>query len=125
MQYLFLIYEEEAKFAVMSPDEREAFVPAMLAYDEDLRRSGNYVTSAALKSPAEAVTVRMWDGRLATTDGPFAETKEHLSGFILVEARDLNEAIQLAARMPLARHGSVEVRPIQILVSDESGGERP
>jgi hypothetical protein len=125
MQYLFLIYEEEAKFAVMSPDEREAFVPAMLAYDEDLRRSGNYVTSAALKLPAEAVTVRMWDGRLATTDGPFAETKEHLSGFILVEARDLNEAIQLAARMPLARHASVEVRPIQILVSDESGGERP
>ena len=125
MQYLFLIYEEEAKFAVMSTSEREGFVPAMLAYDEELRRSGNYVTSAALKLPAEAVTVRMWDGKLATTDGPFAETKEHLSGFILVEARDLNEAIQLAARMPLARHGSIEVRPIEILVGDESGEERP
>lgn len=125
MQYMFLIYEEEAKFAVMSPAEREAFAPAMLAYDEELRRSGNYVTSAALKLPVEAVTVRTWDGKLATTDGPFAETKEHLSGFILVEARDLNEAIQLAARMSLARHGSIEVRPIRILVGEESEAQRP
>lgn len=125
MQYLFLIYLEEATFAVMSPDEREGYVPAMLAYDEELRRSGNYVTSAALKLPTEAVTVRAWDGRLATTDGPFAETKEHLSGFTLVEARDLNEAIQLAARMPLARAGSIEVRPIEILVAEKTGEERP
>jgi hypothetical protein len=118
MQYVFLIYLDEAKFAVMSKAERESYAPAMLAYDEDLRRSGNYVTSSALKMPAEAVTVRTWDGKLTATDGPFAETKEHLSGFIMVEARDLNYAIQLAARMPLSRHGSIEVRPVEILVAD-------
>jgi hypothetical protein len=124
MQYLFLIYLEEAKFAVMGRAEREAFVPAMLAYDEELRRSGNYVTSAALKLPAEAVTVRTWDGKLSATDGPFAETKEHLSGFTLVEARDLNDAIQLAARMPLARAGSIEVRPIWDMIAEPEGKER-
>jgi len=118
MRYVFLIYLEEAKFAVMEAAEREAFEPAMLAYDEDLRGSGNYVTSSALMAPSEAVTVRTWDGRLAATDGPFAETKEHLSGFIVVEARDLNDAIQLAARMPLARAGSVEVRPMRKLAGE-------
>lgn len=124
MQYMFLIYLEEAKFAVMDPAEREAFTPAMLAYDEELRRSGNYVTSSALKMPAEAVTVRTWDGKLAATDGPFAETKEHLSGFCMVEARDLNDAIQLAARMPLARHGSIEVRPVKDLMEEYEAGRR-
>jgi len=119
MQYMFLIYLDAAKFAVMDPAEREAFVPAMLAYDEELRRSGNYAGSAALKQPAEAVTVRTWDGRLSATDGPFAETKEHLSGFCMVEARDLNDAIQLAARMPLARIGSIEVRPVWDLTAGE------
>ena len=118
MQYMFLIYLEEARFAVMDPAEREAFVPAMLAYDEELRRSGNYVTSSALKMPTEAVTVRRWEGKLTATDGPFAETKEHLSGFIVVEARDLNDAIQLAGRMPLARDGSIEVRPTRDLTEE-------
>jgi hypothetical protein len=121
MQYMFLIYLDEAKFAVMSQAEREAFTPAMLGYDEELRRSGNYVTSSALKQPAEAVTVRTWGGRLTATDGPFAETKEHLSGFIMVEARDLNDAIQLAARMPLASVGSIEVRPVRDLLAEYEG----
>ncbi|MCD7060013.1 YciI family protein [Pelagibacterium xiamenense] len=115
MQYMFLIYLDETKFAPMTQKERDSFTNRMLDYDDELRASGHYVVSEALKMPDEAVTVRAWDGTLATTDGPFMETKEHLSGFFLVEARDLNEAIQLAGRMPLARVGSVEVRPVDTL----------
>jgi hypothetical protein len=77
------------------------------------------VTAEPLKAPSEATTVRKWSGALTTTDGPFMETKEHLSGFVIVEARDLNEAIQLAGRMPLATMGSIEVRPVDILERKE------
>ncbi|GLQ56358.1 YciI family protein [Devosia nitrariae] len=112
MKYMFLIYLDDAKFAPMSQDERDGFGNAMLDYDDELRASGNYLFSEPLKMPNEAITVRTWDGTLSTTDGPFAETKEHLSGFHIIEARDLNEAVALAARMPLARVGSIEVRPV-------------
>jgi Uncharacterized protein conserved in bacteria len=115
MKYMFLIYLDEAKFAPMSQDERDGFTNAMLDYDEELRASGNYLISEALKLPSEAITVRTWDGSISATDGPFAETKEHLSGFCIVEARDLNEAVALAARMPLSRVGSIEVRPVDHL----------
>lgn len=115
MRYMFLIYLDEARFAVMTQAERDGYGNAMLDYDEELIRSGHYVASEALKAPAEATTVRKWDGALATTDGPFMETKEHMSGFFVIEARDLNEAIGIASRMPLARVGSIEVRPVQIL----------
>ena len=116
MQYMFLIYLDEAKFAVMSQPERDAFGNGMLDYDEDLKASGHYITAEPLKAPSEATTVRRWAGALTTTDGPFMETKEHLSGFVIVDARDLNEAIQLAGRMPLATVGSIEVRPLDVLV---------
>lgn len=116
MKYMFLIYLDEAKFAVMTQDERDGFVAGMLNYDEELMASGHYLTSEPLKQPSEAVTVRKWSGTLTTTDGPFMETKEHLSGFFLVEARDINEAILLAGRMPLASVGSIEVRPLDSLV---------
>lgn len=119
MKYMFLIYLDDARFAPLSQREREGFGNAMLDYDEELRRSGHYVTSEPLKAPSEATTVRKWNGALTTTDGPFMETKEHLSGFIIVEARDLNEAIQLAGRMPLATMGSIEVRPVDILERKE------
>lgn len=115
MQYMFLIYLDEAKFAVMSQSERDAFGNGMLDYDEELKASGHYIIAEPLKAPSEATTVRRWEGTLTTTDGPFMETKEHLSGFVLVEARDINEAIQLAARMPLATVGSIEVRPLDVL----------
>ena len=116
MQYMFLIYLDEAKFAVMSQPERDAFGNGMLDYDEELKASGHYVTAEPLQAPSEATTVRRWNGALTTTDGPFMETKEHLSGFVIVDARDLNEAIQLAGRMPLATVGSIEVRPLDVLV---------
>ncbi len=115
MKYMFLIYLDEAKFAVMTQAERDGFVNGMLDYDEELKASGHYVIAEALKAPTEATTVRRWNGAMTTTDGPFMETKEHLSGFCMVEARDLNEAIQLAARMPLATVGSIEVRPLETL----------
>lgn len=115
MQYMFLIYLDEAKFAVMSQAERDGFGNAMLDYDDDLRASGHYILSEPLKQPSEAITVRTWAGALTTTDGPFMETKEHLSGFFLITAQDLNEAVRLAARMPLATVGSIEVRPLDVL----------
>lgn len=115
MRYMFLIYLDETKFASMTKAERDAFSNGMLDYDDMLRDAGHYIMGEPLKAPSEAVTLRKWDGTLSTTDGPFMETKEHLSGFILVTARDLNEAIQLAAQMPLVIAGSIEVRPLDVL----------
>ena len=112
MKYLCLVYFEGKALAALSPSEGAALTNESLAYDEDLGRSGHFVHAEALQSPQAAVTVRVRDGRLSTTDGPFAETKEQLGGFILVEARDLNEAIRIAAGIPLAKLGSIEVRPI-------------
>lgn len=115
MKYMFLIYLDEAKFTDMSQPQRDAFGNGMLDYDEELKASGHYISGEPLKAPSEAITVRRWDGAMTTTDGPFMETKEHLSGYILVEARDLNEATLLAGRMPLATVGSIEVRPLGVL----------
>jgi hypothetical protein len=115
MKYMMLIYLDEAKFAPMSQAERDGYGNAMLDYDDELRASGHLVLAEPLKAPSEAVTVRRWSGSLTVTDGPFQETKEHLSGFSLIEARDMNEAIRLAERMPLAALGSIEVRPLDVL----------
>ena len=119
MRYMFLIYLDAAKFEGMSTSQRHGFGNAMLDYDEELARSGHYVLSEPLKAPEEAITVRKWDGVLSATDGPFMETKEHLSGFFIIEARDMNEAIQVASGMPLASVGSIEVRPIDVLTRSE------
>ncbi len=115
MKYIFLIYLDEAKFAAMTQGQREGFVNAMMDYDESLKTSGHYILGEPLKQPHEAITLRAWEGPLTLTDGPFMETKEHLSGFILIEARDLNEAIQIGARMPLVAVGSIELRPLDVL----------
>ena len=112
MRYLCLIYDEESKIDAMSKDESEAFMGEYFAFTDGIRQSGQYVAGEALQPVATATTVRVRNGRVSTTDGPFAETKEQLGGFYLIEARDLNEAIQVAAKIPSARIGSVEVRPI-------------
>lgn len=112
MRYALLIYLDEAKFEPLTQKERDSFGNAMLDYDEELKLSGHWIMAEPLKAPSEAITVRKWDGPLTATDGPFLETKEHLSGFFLIEARDLNEAIRVAGRMPLATMGSIEVRPL-------------
>ena len=117
MKYLCLVYGEEEKIAAM--DDHEC-----LAFDASLREGGRCVASEALEAVATAATVRVRNGRLSVSDGPFAETKEQLAGFYLVEARDLNEAIQLASRIPPARVGCIEVRPIRpIREQPRSGGQ--
>ncbi|HXA95018.1 MAG TPA: YciI family protein [Candidatus Dormibacteraeota bacterium] len=115
MRYLCLVYLVENEMATMSESESDACTDESLAYDEALRRSGQLILAHALERVETATTVRVRKGKLFTTDGPFAETKEQLGGFILIEARDLNDAIQAASRIPLARRGSIEVRPIKEL----------
>ena len=111
MRYLLLIYAEEPNQAV--PEQRMTEESA--AYNEftaDIRNRGIFEAGEALVPTSSATTVRVKDGETVTTDGPFAETKEALGGFDLVNAKDLDEAIELAARIPAAKHGSIEVRPI-------------
>ena len=115
MQYACLIYLEEAKFTAVTQAERDGYVNASLDSDAELRRSGNLILAQALKTPPHAVSVRSRNGRVSVSDGPFAETKEHLGGFVLIEARDLNEAIRIAGDLPLARVGTIEVRPFEEL----------
>jgi hypothetical protein len=113
MKYLCLVYHEEETIEALPQDEYDAIVDDVLAYREELRQSGHYITSSPLQPVAMAMTIRIRNGTVSFTDGPFAETKEQLGGFYLIEARDLNEAIRLAARMPPARLGSIEVRPLK------------
>jgi hypothetical protein len=112
MQYLCLIYEDEKAWQTMPPAESEKILGEYHAYTEAIGKSGHLVGGNALQPTHTATTVRVRQGKVATSDGPFAETKEQLGGYYLVQARDLNEAIQLAARIPGARFGSVEVRPV-------------
>jgi hypothetical protein len=120
MKYLCLAYEEERTLDSLSGEQWTALRQDTLDYVEDLRRSGRLVLTHALQSVRNATTVRVRHDRLSTTDGPFAETKETLGGFFLIEANDLNEAIQVAAKWPSARLGSVEVRPIEEGLRPES-----
>lgn len=112
MKYLCLAYEQEAKLAALSREQWASLRDETLAYVEALRRGGHLITTEPLQTVRNAMTVRVRNGQLSATDGPFAETKEQLGGFFMIEARDLNEAIQLASRWPSARFGSIEVRPI-------------
>jgi hypothetical protein len=114
MRYLCLIYDSEASLAAMSKAEAEGFMGDYFAFTDSIRKSGQYVAGEALKPVQTATTVRVRQGKVSTTDGPFAETKEQLGGFYMIEARDLNEALQVAARIPSARTGSVEVRPVEV-----------
>jgi len=119
MKYLCLVYHEEKKLDAMSTSEADALVDEALAYDEDLRKRDYFIVAQVLQRVQMATTVRVRNGRVSTTDGPFAETKEQLGGFILIDARDLNEAVQVASRIPGARLGSIEVRPIRELQQQE------
>ena len=112
MKYLCLVYNEEKKLGAMPKSEYDVFASEHLALDEELQKSGHYVASEALQPVQTATTVRIRHGKVSTTDGPFAETKEQLGGFFLIDARDLNEAIQVASKIPSARTGSIEVRPV-------------
>jgi hypothetical protein len=112
MQYLLLIYGNEADWAGLSEAEQGQIFGEYMQYTADIKKSGNYVAGEALEPISTATTVRVKNGKTVTTDGPFAETREQLGGYYLVEAKDLDEAISLGARIPGAKHGSIEVRPI-------------
>lgn len=114
MQYLCLIYDEEKKMAGMSKSEGDAFMGEYGAFTESVKASGHYIGGNALQPVQTATTVRVRSGKMSTTDGPFAETKEQLGGYYLIEAKDLNDAIQIGSRIPSAKTGCIEVRPIMV-----------
>jgi hypothetical protein len=110
-----MVCYEQKTLDNLSKPEFDALVAEALAYDDELRKGGHYLYSGALQSVETATTLRVKSGKVAVTDGPFVETKEHIGGFIVIEARDLDEAIRLASRIPPARLGAIEVRPINEL----------
>jgi hypothetical protein len=112
MKYLCLIYADEALRQRRPKAEADQIYGEYVAFTDSIRKSGEYIGANPLQPTSTATTVRVRDGTISTTDGPFAETKEQLGGYYLVEARDLDEAIELAARIPSARFGSIEVRPV-------------
>ena len=112
MKYLCLIYQEEKQEANVPRDEIQKAKADFRAFTEDIKKTGNYVGSHGLQHTDTATTLRVRNGKLSTTDGPFAETKEQLGGYYLLECKDLDEAIDLAGKIPGARYGAIEVRPI-------------
>jgi len=115
MKYLCMIFYDEKKLISLPENEIQSLTDEALDYDEVMRRGGHFITAGALEYVDAATTLRMREGKLSVTDGPFAETNEQIGGFIVIEARDLNEAIQVASRIPPARLGGVEVRPIRTM----------
>jgi hypothetical protein len=112
MEYLLLIYGSEAEGKKLSAAESGQIYNEYMAFTEDITKSGKNKGGNPLEPIATATTVRVRNGKTVVTDGPFAETKEQLGGYYVVEAKDLDEAISIAARIPGAKHGSIEVRPI-------------
>ena len=111
MRYLCAVYLELKDMEKLTPAEGATLNRDSIAYDEALRRSGHYIASDPLQRATTAKTLRVRKGKLSVMDGPFAETKEQLGGFILIEAKDMDEAVELASKIPMAKHGSIEVRP--------------
>ncbi|HEX6909607.1 MAG TPA: YciI family protein [Longimicrobium sp.] len=116
MRYLCLIYWNEHELATLPADELNALNAAHLDFNDALRRSGHYVEAEALQPPAASTCLRIKGGKPVVTDGPFAEAKEVVAGFYLLEVRDRDEALEVAARIPSATHATVEVRPVHTLV---------
>ena len=115
MRYLCMVCYEQKALDGLSKPEFDELVAESLAYDDELRKGGHYLYSGALQSTQTATTIRIPSGRVRRIDGPFAETKEHVGGFIVIEARDLDQALRLASKIPPIRLGCIEVRPIQEL----------
>ena len=122
MKYMLLCCHEEKKVDSMSKSEVDALMEETMAYCEALKKSGHLLAVEALEPIQAAMSVTVRNGKLAVTDGPFAETKEQLGGFFLISARDLNEAIQVASKIPCARLGTIEVRPIMELQRRHASG---
>jgi hypothetical protein len=114
MQYLLMIYEDEKAWDGITEAERGKIFGEYMTFTADIKKSGHYIGGNPLQPVHTATTVRTRDGKVAKTDGPFAETREQLGGYYLVEAKDLDEACALGARIPASRTGSIEVRPIMV-----------
>ncbi len=114
MKYLLLIYGNEADYALMTEAEQEANMGEHMAFSKMARERNVYVGGEALHPTSATTTVRVRDGKTLTTDGPFAETKEQLGGFYMVDCKDLDEAIEIASKIPESRAGSIEIRPVVI-----------
>jgi hypothetical protein len=112
MKYLCLIYSDETAWDKLPKSDELDMMAEYRAFGESIKASGHLIGGFRLQNSSAATTVRVRNGKMSTTDGPFAETKEQLGGYYLIEARDLNDAVQVASRIPGARMGSVEVRPI-------------
>src|SRR5437588_136753 len=112
MKYLCLVYQEENQEVNVPRDTIEQAKKDYWAFTEDIKKTGHYVGSHGLQHTDQATTVRVRNGKVSTTDGPYVETKEQLGGYYLIKAKDLNDAVQVASRIPGAKHGTVEVRPI-------------
>ena len=115
MKYICLGYIEEKKWETMPEDERNAMVDEFFAYDDVLRANGHFTGGEALQGPRNATTLRWQNGKVSITDGPYAETKEQLGGILVLEARDLNHAIQLMSKHPGVKAGPFEIRPAEDL----------
>lgn len=112
MQYMLLIYDNEAEMSAKDPEEAKRFFGEYIEFTKSIVASGHFKAGDALQRTSTATTVRVRDGKTLLTDGPFAETREALGGYYLIEAADLDEARTIAARIPSARQGSIEVRPV-------------
>jgi hypothetical protein len=118
MQYVCLVYCEPGAFDRMSEEEQRTLNRDSLAYDRELQRNGHFIHANALQSTETAITLRVRDNRMSSSDGPFAETKEHLCGFILIEAAGRDEAMRIASAIPMAKYGSIEIRPVYDIPKD-------
>jgi hypothetical protein len=112
MRYMLMLFSDESVFETFSPEEQEAGVAQYAAWGEEMTKRGVLVGGERLRPTGDATTVRVHDGEVLASDGPFAETKEQMGGYFIIEAKDLDEAIEIASKNPSAHHGTVEVRPI-------------
>jgi hypothetical protein len=125
MRFMFTIYHDQTVMDAMPERELQALVDSAIEYSEEIRRSGHYVASDALQRTATARTIRVRADKVSTTASPFAETKEQLGGFFVIEAKDMDEACAVAARFPPARVAVIEVRPVQELKHSRDGRGLP
>lgn len=125
MKYLCLIYDEEKKLGAMSKSESDAFMGEYFTFTDNIKKNGHYIGGEALHPVQTATTVRVRNGKVSTTDGPFAETKEGLGGFYIIQARDLDEALAYGARCPGALFGAtIEVRPVMDVAYPSESAEQ-
>lgn len=124
MKYVCFGYYDEKKWETMPESERNAFMDECLAYDDELKKNGHMAGGEALQSAQNAITLRWRNNKVVVTDGPYAETKEQLGGFFVLEARDLNHAIQLMSKHPGVKAGPFEIRPIEDMSAAVAESER-